>query len=242
MATAAMARMRADRIFYSSVPAAAAALVLIGFGPSWFLRPALGTPTGYGPLNALLVTHGILMTAWMALAVTQPLLIGAGNRALHRSMGYGGAGLAAAIVLVVPFVTIHSMRGGGVPAFPTIYVFSAVNAMGLIAFAATVALLVLNRQRAETHKRLALLALIPLLPPALGRTPGVSQFMPISGFGIADLILVAGILYDRQTRGKVHRVWKLGGALTLGWQIAMIPLGFSVPWKHLSDWAMQLPV
>lgn len=242
MATVAMARMRADRIFYSGVPLATAMAVLIGFGPSWFGRPLFGVPRGVGPLTPLLVVHGMLMTTWMALAVAQPLLIAAGNRALHRTLGYIAVSLATLIVLVIPFVSIESMRRGGVPAFPTIYVFSAVNIIGAVVFAVTIALLVAKRHKAETHKRLALLALIPLIPPALGRTPGVAVLMPVSGFGGADLILVAGCLYDLWSRGKIHRVWKIGGTLTIAWQIAMVPIGFSMPWKQLSDWAMQLPV
>lgn len=236
------ARMRADRLFYAIVPAVAATSVFTGFARSWFLRPALGQPPHYGPLTALLIVHGLLMTSWMAINVTQPLLITVGNRSLHRTLGCMGATIAALIVLLLPIVTIHSMRGGGVPAFPTIYVFAAVNVIGILAFAITVALIVLKRNRAETHKRLALLSLVPLIPPALGRTPGVQALMPLSGFGGADLVILAGILFDWRTRGRVHRVWKVGGALTLLWEVAQFPIGFSAPWIAFGNWAMRLPV
>jgi len=245
MATAAntaMARMRADRIFYSGVPLVAALIVFTGFARSWFLRPFGTLPRGFGPLTPLLAIHGTMFTLWMALMVTQPLLIASGNRSLHRSLGYAGAALATLMVLIVPIVTIHSMRTGGVSAFPTIYLFSAVNAIGILTFAVTMAYLVAWRKRAEYHKRLALLALIPFIPPALGRTPGVNALMPLSGFGGADLILLAGIAYDWKMRGKVHRVWKVGGLLTIVSQIVMFPVGFSAPWKEFSDWAMRLPV
>jgi hypothetical protein len=238
----AMARMRADRIFYSAVPLAVAAMVFTGFARSWFLRPFGTLPAGYGPLTWLLVVHGTLFTLWMALAVTQPLLIASRNRALHRTLGYAGAGLATLMVLILPIVTIHSMRSGGVPAFPTIYLFASVNVIGILTFAVTMACVVAWRKRAEIHKRLALLALIPFIPPALGRTPGVDGFMPLSGFGGADLILLAGIVYDWRTRGKVHRVWTIGAPLTLVSQVAMFPLGFSAPWIAFSGWLMRLPV
>ncbi|HEY0316593.1 MAG TPA: hypothetical protein VGC28_10060 [Sphingomonas sp.] len=242
MATAAMARLRADRIFYSGVPMMVAAFVLIGFGPSWFVRPIFGQPQGYGPLSAILVLHGTLMTAWLALAMTQPLLIAAGNRALHRSLGVAGAVLAVLIVPVVPLATLHAMRAGGVPAFPTIYVFFAVNIVGLIAFETAIALAIVKRREPEVHKRLMTLSLIVLIPPAIGRTPVLDALMPISGFLLADAIILAGCLYDRATRGRVHRVWKIGGPLMIASQLVCGPLGFSTPWVAFGQWAMRLPV
>ncbi|MBA2934267.1 hypothetical protein HZF05_09160 [Sphingomonas sp. CGMCC 1.13654] len=242
MATVAWARTRADRLFYSGVAIVVACFVLVGFGPSWFARPMLGAPAGIGPLSWVLILHGTLMTAWLALTVGQPLLVAANNRALHRSLGMAGATVAALILLVVPLATIHSMRNGGVPAFPTIYVFFAVNIVGLIAFAAAVGLGIARRRDAEAHKRLMTLSLVVLMPPAIGRWPVLYVLMPISGFLLADAIILAGCLYDWQTRGRVHRVWKVGGPLMIASQLICGPLGFSAPWIAFGRWAMRLPV
>ena len=242
MATAAMARMRADRLFYSGIAMVVAAFVLVGFGPSWFVRPVFGAPQGFGPLAAVLILHGVLMTTWLALVVVQPLLIAAGNRALHRSLGVLGAIVAALIVVVVPFATIHSMRTGGVPAFPTIYLFFAVNMVGLIAFAVAVGSAVAKRREPEMHKRLITLSLVVLVPPAIGRTPGLNALMPLSGFLLADAVILAGCLYDKATRGKVHKVWKIGGPLMIVSQLISAPIGFSAPWVAFGKWAMRLPV
>lgn len=242
MATAAMARMRADRFFYSGVPMVVAAFVLVGFGPSWFARPVLGLPTGFHPLPWVLVLHGTLMTNWLALTVIQPLLIASDNRALHRSLGMAGAVIAALLLPVVPIATIHSMRAGGVPAFPTIHVFLAINIIGILAFAAAVGLAITWRKRAETHKRLITLSLVVLVPPAIGRTPGLQNLMPLSGFLLADAIILAGCLYDWRTRGRVHRVWAIGGPLMIASQLICGPIGFSAPWVAFGEWAMRLPV
>ena len=86
-ANAAMARMRADRIFYSAVPIAVAAIVFAGFAPSWFLRPMLGTPQ-MDPLTLIAAVHGTVFTSWIALTIVQPLLIASGHRSLHRALGY----------------------------------------------------------------------------------------------------------------------------------------------------------
>jgi hypothetical protein len=242
MATVAMARMRADRFFYSGIAAIVAAFVLVGFGPSWFVRPILGPPPHFGPIPAILAVHGAVMTAWLALAVTQPLLIAAGNRALHRSLGMAGAVVAGLIVLVVPLATLHSMRTGGVPAFPTIHVFFAINIIGLIAFAACVGMGIARRKQPETHKRLMTLSLVVLMPPAIGRWPVLYALMPLSGFLLADAIILAGCLFDRATRGSVHPVWKIGGPLMIASQLLSAPLGFSAPWIAFGKWAMRLPL
>jgi hypothetical protein len=237
MATAAMARMRADRLFYSIVPAAVAAMVLTGF-----VRPVFGTPVGYRPLTSLLIVHGLVMTAWVALVVVQPLLIGAGNRALHRRLGYAGGVIAALMVLLGPIATLHSMRRGGVSAFPNIYVFSAVNNLSMIQFAICVALAIANRNRPETHKRWILLSLMPLIPPSIGRTPHLAGMMPVSGFIVMNLMLVAGFWFDIATRGRVHPAWRWGAALMIGGQVLMAVFGMSLWWRMFSDWAMRLPV
>jgi hypothetical protein len=242
MATAATTRMRADRIFYSCVPAVVAAFIFIGFAPSWFLRPILGAPADFGPLVPLIVVHGIVFTAWTALIVVQPLLIASGNRALHRSLGFAGAGLAVAMIVLMFLATIHSMRHGVPPVFPTPYAFFAINLIGAISFAIVIALAVAKRRDAETHKRLILLSLVVIGPPAMSRIHALGPWMPFSGFGSPDLIIVAGCLYDMATRGKVHRVWKIGGPLMVVSQILMFPLGFTPFMRAMGDWAMRLPV
>ena len=57
-----------------------------------------------------------------------------------------------------------------------------------------------------------------------------------------DWVILAGVLYDLRTRGRVHRVWKIGGPLVIASQILMFPLGFTPVMRVLGDWVMRLPV
>ncbi len=241
-ANSAMARMRADRIFYSGVPAAVAVVVLWGFARSWFLRPIDGIPEGFSPLTPLLIVHGLVFTAWIALNALQPLLIAAGNRALHRTMGWVGAGLATAMLVLIPIATIESMRHGGPSIFPSIYLFFAVNLIGALEFGLSVGLAIAWRKRADYHKRLMMLALVPLIPPAVARIPGAGQFMPALGLVVMNLPIVLGILYDMSTRRRVHNVWLWGGPLMIGSEALMSVIGFSSWWRVFCEWAMRLPV
>ena len=241
VANGAMARMRADRIFYSAVPMAVAAIVFAGFAPSWFLRPMLGTAT-MDPLTVIAIAHGTVFTSWIALTIVQPLLIASGHRSLHRTLGYVGAGIAAAMVVLILLATSESMKLGTPPVFPTPTVFFTINMMGLVTFAIIVGLAIAKRRDAQAHKRLILLSLTVLMAPALARMPALRPWMPFSAFVTPDWVILAGCLYDFRTRGRVHRVWKIGGPLVIASQILMFPLGFTPVMRVLGEWVMRLPV
>jgi hypothetical protein len=236
-----MARMRADRIFYSAVPIAVAAIVFAGFAPSWFLRPMLGTPQ-MDPLTVIAAVHGTVFTSWIALTIVQPLLIASGHRSLHRTLGYVGAGIAVAMVVLILLATSASMKAGTPPVFPTPTVFFTINMVGLVTFATIVALAIAKRRDAQAHKRLILLSLTVMMAPALARMPALRPWMPFSAFVTPDWVILAGVLYDIRTRGRVHRVWKIGGPLVIASQILMFPLGFTPVMRVLGDWVMRLPV
>jgi F0F1-type ATP synthase assembly protein I len=242
MATAAMARMRADRIFYSSVPLVVAAIVFAGFAPSWFLRPVLGTPPEFGPLSTIEIVHGTVFTSWIALTIVQPLLIASGNRRLHRPLGYIGAGVAVAMLPLILLATAASMKAGVPPVFPSPTAFFTINMDGMITFAIIVGLAIARRRDAETHKRLILLSLVVMMAPALARMPALRPWMPLSAFATPDWVILAGCLFDMATRGRVHRVWAIGGPLVIVSQVLMFPLGLTPMMHMLGDWVMQLPV
>jgi uncharacterized membrane protein YozB (DUF420 family) len=235
------ARMRADRIFYSGVPIAVAGIVFAGFAPSWFLRP-MTDPALLDPLSTVAIVHGTAFTAWIALTIVQPLLIASGNRALHRRLGYAGAGLAAAMVVLILLATCGSMKTGAPKVFPTPTVFFTINMVGMVTFALIVGLAIARRRDTETHKRLILLSLVVLMAPSLARIHALGPWMPFSAFITPYWLILAGCLYDWRMRGRVHRVWKVGGPLVIVTQALAFPLGFTPVMHMLSDAATRLPV
>lgn len=234
--------MSRDRIFYAAVPIAVAALVVAGFARSWFLRPIMVQAPGFPELTPLLAFHGAVFSAWIALNVLQPMLISNNQRNLHRRIGPWAAGLAAIIVLMVPVITVHSMRRGGSPVFQQIYVFLSVNLISIFAFGLCVALAILWRNRAETHKRLMLLALVPFLGPALGRIPAMAPLMPAGILIGVNLPIIAGIIFDVVTRRQVHPVWIWGGSMMVLSEFFSFAIGNQPWWRAFGDWCMQLPI
>ena len=76
---------------------------------------------------------------------------------------------------------------------------------GALMFAIFVGLGVLQRNNAQAHKRLMLLATISILDAAIARMPGMFEAGPLAFFAVADAFILAGVVYDLATRGRVHR-------------------------------------
>ncbi|MEO6799731.1 MAG: hypothetical protein ABI178_07335 [Rhodanobacter sp.] len=242
MASVLTQRMPRDRIFYAAVPVVVAALVFAGFARSWFLRPFMEQAPGFPELTPLIAFHGMVFTGWISLNVLQPMLISSGRRNLHRRIGPWAAGLAALIVVLVPVITVQSMRHGGSPVFRQIHVFLAVNLISIFAFGLCVALAIIWRKRAETHKRLMLLALVPFLGPALGRIPAMEPLIPLGLIMGINLPIIAGIAFDLITRRRVHPVWIWGGSLMILSEFASFAIGTLPWWRAFGNWCMQLPI
>src|SRR5216110_1893661 len=77
-------RKISERKFYSRMALFLVALVLLGFGPSFYLRgivPSYPRPNPTLPPAVLL--HGSVFTIWMALIVAQTQLISAKKHEIH---------------------------------------------------------------------------------------------------------------------------------------------------------------
>jgi hypothetical protein len=236
IASPAAARMKSDRIFYSGMGLVVAATVTWGFAASFYFARWLPRPALAPDMTGLLYLHGAVFTAWVALTVVQPMLIASRNVALHRRLGYFGAGVAAAMVVVGNVAAIAAMDGGfrglGDP-----YVFYAVPFFAINSFAVVVWLAIRWRNHAETHKRLILLSNSTILGAAVARIPveAIGSGAPLTFIFGPDLIIVAGMIYDKATRGRVHRVWLWGGAAVVLSQLVMMGVMGTLWWHGFAE-------
>jgi hypothetical protein len=236
IASPAAVRIRKDRAFYAGMGLAIAATVIWGFAPTFYFARWMEAPPTTPEIGALLALHGGVFTAWVALMVVQPLLIARRNLKLHRKLGYLGAGVAAAMVLVGNVAAVAAMHGGfkglGDP-----YVFYAVPFFAINSFAVTVYFAVRWRNFADTHKRLILLSNAALLGAAIARIPlgPIQNAAPFSFIFGPDLIILAGIAYDMASRGRVHRVWLHGGALMVASQLLMLAVMGTQGWHAFAE-------
>jgi hypothetical protein len=205
-----------DRLFYCAMAAAMALTVLAGFGPTYYLRFLSGGPTttiSGGLFTTAVHVHGALFTAWVLLFVVQTTLVARRQVAVHRRLGFAGVALAAAMVGVGAYTAIEGAARGSAPPVVDPLAFLAIPLFDIVLFATFVTTAVVLRRDKESHKRLMLLAYVSIIVAAVARLPGVLLWGPPAFFGLAALFIVPGAVYDRVSRGQVHRVYVWGGAL-----------------------------
>src|SRR5690242_4915452 len=110
MATVAMSgadRKTSERKFYSRMALFLVFLVLLGFGPSFYLRGVVPSyPRPNPTLPPAVILHGLVFTLWMALIVVQTQLISARKHAVHMQLGKAGMLLAVAMIPVMYLTSV----------------------------------------------------------------------------------------------------------------------------------------
>ena len=224
-----------DRMFYTGIAIAMLVTVLVGFSRTYYLRGYF-TPA---PLLPLLHIHGALFSAWVLLFVVQPALIAVRRVQVHRRLGIAGAILAVAMVMVGIATAINAARRGAAPGGIDPRIFLAIPLGDMLVFAPLVAAGMWLRRNKEAHKRLMLLSSVALMPAPVARFPYVMQAGPPAFFGIADLFIVAGIVYDYASRGKVHPAYVWGGlAIILSQPLRLMIAGTDV-WLRFANFVIK---
>jgi uncharacterized membrane protein YozB (DUF420 family) len=224
-------RRQSERLFFTLMGAAVAVTVFAGFARSYYLSHWLTPPARTPEITPLLHIHALVFTLWILLQVVQPALIASGRAAVHRRVGWFGAGLALLVWLLGNLASIEAMKVGykgvGDP-----YAFYAITFFSMQAFGIIVALGLVRRNDPDTHKRLMLLANAAILEAAVGRLPlqMVVDTAPLSFYLGADLIILAGMIYDWRSHGRVHAVWLWGGGLLILSQIVRVAVMNSGLW------------
>jgi hypothetical protein len=220
--------------FFFAAHCALLAVVLVGFGRTFYLRAFFDI----GPLPAQLYVHGAILTVWFSFAVAQAWLIRSQQLRWHRRVGYAAATYAAAVVISGMIVNSHLAATLTSPAdAENIIVWG--NYLTLLMFAVFVGLGVLLRKRAEAHKRLMLLASVAIVGPALGRFP----LWPIFAGGLDAarnyaiggllLLLTSLIVYDILTRRRPHPATWMGAlaivvSLAVSVALGVTGIGFDI--------------
>src|SRR4030095_15473495 len=96
-----------ERRLFAIVAALFAAIVLLGFARSYYLKFAFGT----SPLPSLLVhLHGALMTTWTLFFMAQVWFIRTKRVAVHMRNGLIGVVLAIAMIIVGFFTAVAAAK------------------------------------------------------------------------------------------------------------------------------------
>jgi hypothetical protein len=224
----------AERRFYSGMALAMIALVLLGFGPSFYFIGYLHFPRPNPVLNPLVILHGVVFSLWMALFAVQAGLVAANRRDLHRKLGVAGFALAVLMVPVMYATSIGQIARHNQPPFTDPLNWSAVPLFIIPAFIVLVWLGWRERRNPAAHKRLMLGAALLMMDPAIGRLPLAPPVL--GGFAMLNLLswltFLPLILWDRKTLGTMHWATRLGAglfAITLLARLAVLATGTWAP-------------
>lgn len=237
---------RAEGRFYTAMALIALAIAIAGFGPA-----LVDTSSRTAPLTLAVATHGLVFSAWLLLFFTQTILIPRGRIAVHRRLGYGAVVLAV-LMVVSGYATAITMarRGydlsGDIVARGSDLLELLVFQLGdLISFSLLIGAAVWYRRRADVHKRLMLLATVGALMPAalthiIGHSPLLREIRaPIILIPLA-MLLFAGAVHDRLSRGRIHPVslWVASGMFVWA-NLRAVVIGPSETWHAFASWLIR---
>ncbi|MEO6389263.1 MAG: hypothetical protein ABIT16_11825 [Croceibacterium sp.] len=216
--------------FYKIAALAALAVAAIGFFGTYVRPMALGKFEG--PQFAHV--HGLLLTLWLLLIVTQTQLVRK-RLSLHRKIGW-------AALLLAPLIALSTVMIGGEAARRDVAAMGPTGADNLIgaittplAFLLLVSGAILLRKAPQWHKRLLLLATVAILWPAWFRWRHFLPEFPRPdiwlGVVLADAPIVAAALRDRIRFGAVHPAYLTAGTALVAEQFAEVLL-FGTPLWH----------
>lgn len=218
--------------FFEATAYLIAAVVFAGFAPTFYLNGAFDGPA----LTPLAQMHGVVFTLWIVLLLVQTRLVAGGRIAIHRRLGALGALLAAVMTVVGVATALAAAARGHAPGGGDPRAFLIIPLGGIAVFAATVAVAISMRRRADVHKRLMMIANISLLDPAIARLPlEIMAAHPLVSFGLACLLGVAVAIYDIAMLGRVHRATLIAVPLTAAWQPFALHVSETDGWLQAAD-------
>ncbi len=226
-----------DHRFFTAMAVLCAALVLVGFAPTYYLRGLTSQP----PLSPLVHLHGAVSTGWILLFLTQTSLVAARHTDIHRRLGIIGAVLAAVVLVMGWLIATDAARRGiapsGAPPQPG---FLLIPLGTVLSFGVLAAAGLWNRRRSETHKRFMLLATISLLTPALARYRfyGLGDGPQTAILGTLAMIAVC-LIYDRRAHGRVHPAFMWGGAFLTATLIGRFTIAWTDTWRAVGAWLIR---
>jgi hypothetical protein len=221
--------------------------MLIAFWPTYFSR--LGEQPTYHPH-----AHGLAMTAWCALLVSQAWLMRTGRRELHR--GLGALSYVVVPLMVVTTVNFVHFRLAGAPVLdPVALYFLALVVNALIAFLVLYGLAIYFRRQPAPHARYMICTVFPLFTPVTDRLIGRyvpslvplvpridgSPVLPVAGFILADVLLVGLAIWDWRRHGRRDVFPAALGVLVL-YHVSVLTFHRFPAWQSFAAWFVTLPL
>jgi hypothetical protein len=192
------------------------------------------------------IVHGVALTLWFVLFLTQSVLIANRRRQIHMTLGWSAMALAAIIVVSGFPVAIKSVQADPLSPFWGMEYrqFLLIMLTEIGSFALFVLAGVLNRKRPARHRAMMLLATMsilagatlrmPILFPIFGTTGWVGMFGPV-------FVLGAVLLATRSVMLRTLDRWLAAGfAAMVASYVLAVTLATGESWKSVAHWAFEV--
>jgi hypothetical protein len=221
---------------YTLAAWAVAAVVVLGFAKTYYLKAVFGTPT----LSPLLHLHGLIMSLWFGLFVVQTRLVAVRRLDLHKQLGLLGAFLAMAVLVVGTVTAITAARLGRSPGPPPL-IFLVVPLGDMVVFGTMVGVGLGLRARGDYHKRFMLLSCVGILAAAIARIPleAIAKAGPLAYFGLTDLAVIGCAAYDRLRTGRFHPAFLWGGLFVILSHWLRLAFAGTGLWMTFATWVTR---
>ncbi len=197
--------------------------------------------------NYRMHSHGIVLILWCLMLLIQPFLIRARMNSLHKSIGK----FSYVLVPLMIYTTVDLLRYklNQVQLETMDYFFVALVINALIAFVIFYGLAIYHRKKSGLHARYMICTIFPMFTPVTDRIIGFHlpsifpylytieghPILPVVGFFMADLILVALSIWD----WKSHQQWNVfpfALVVLLIYHYSVLNFYKFEFWKTFSNW------
>jgi hypothetical protein len=217
--------IRADDIFFPAMACLILAIVVSGFGRSYFFA---GMMLAKLP-NKLVHVHGAVFVSWIFLLVVQPWLVSAHKLRWHMNLGVLSVALLPAMSILGILTLLDFIRRAPDDALE----LTLVGDMEiLILFVGLTTWGLLARRDSAAHKRLMILGTMAIMGPAIGRW---NIGLPLT-IGVIFALPLLVLVYDLWAVKRVHRTTTIAVSLTAVWALTLAPISNLAIWHRCVDW------
>ncbi len=232
-----------SRYFYFSMALLMAVVVVYGFSHTIDRNLIHAVPVR----PWILYLHATVFSGWVVFFILQSALIRTRNVRVHRTLGWFGVAMGAAMpvlgvatALAMARFRFFRLHEAGAPPF------LAIQFWDMICFTSLFVLAIYWRRKPELHRHFILIASCVLTVAAFARFPQASLFIgwfPPPGFGYAcaDLLILLGVLRDLVVLRRAHQIYLYALPMLILGQTLAVHLAFGMPsyWVKTTGWLVH---